>query len=253
MIDNFFSQLEYPSATINIYPYSQEVEFGEITSGISEELEFNGYTELDKYEKNLLVHYINCCGQVADKLKELDTKYNKLLFLQDLKQRNNNLLRIIKRDGSNNYYHKNLLVKNISESKEFGLPQYAFNDFLLISVSFINEFKNYLEESISFVLALAEEDFSAKVSIPVRKLKIDLSVDHISALFKILHEAKLLVNNNKVDIGRFIVGHFESMKKKDISEESVNNKFHSPEQSSLDFWAAKFLELRSIIQNISKK
>lgn len=85
------------------------------------------------------------------------------------------------------------------------------------------------------------------------KLKVNLSVYDLSALFRILFEDNLIVLENKIEIGRFISEHFETKKATKISPDSANNKFNTPEPPSLDYWNDKFLQLRSVITKLQEK
>lgn len=65
------------------------------------------------------------------------------------------------------------------------------------------------------------------------KLELNLSVADLALLFRLLDEEKLIKYKQKVEIYRFITTSFRTEKQNNISEDSIKNKFLSPDTTSI--------------------
>ena len=257
--EQFFSQLEHPTGTIEFMDVQWTDEQGNICTSTDDIPTFNNFTSASDFEKHLVELYSLMCNEVNEKLKgSADTKYTKILYLETFQEKNKKLLKIIiakqYESGIESYHHKNLDVKNISdlfEDQHQSNFHSFFKDYFILCTDYINKFQEFITKRIDHVTNLEDKDFSPQYK-PLQKIKTNLSVADLSALYRILYDAKLIEADNKVDIGRFISDHFETKKAKEISSDSANNKFISPEGASLDFWYPKFLELRKIIDSLNK-
>ena len=83
----------------------------------------------------------------------------------------------------------------------------------------------------------------------ITKIPTDLSVDKLAYLFRVLCDGKVMQPKVETDMYRAIAALFSSLKKDDISEKSIKNKFVTPEIQAVQYWDEGFAQL----QRIAKK
>lgn len=81
------------------------------------------------------------------------------------------------------------------------------------------------------------------IPIPSYKVKTNLSVAKLAYLFRMLYDAGLLASANKEDLYRSLSANFTTKKTDNISTNTLNNDFNSPEKATAEFWEAKLKEM----------
>lgn len=112
---------------------------------------------------------------------------------------------------------------------------------------------NWLKHQEEFYKANQHIDFEKLKKADLPKIPTDLNVGELALIFRLFVEEKIMLPKSKTDLFKVISAIFQSKKTTDLSQNSIKNKFDSPETNAFDFWDTKLVDLRRQNQKLKVK
>lgn len=144
------------------------------------------------------------------------------------------------------------IVINLSHKLKSSFSKIKFPDKIEIN-SVPRKILNWLKHQEEFYKSNQHIDFEKLKKADLPKIPTDLNVGELALIFRLFVVEKILLPNTKTDLFKVIAAIFQSKKASDLSQNSVKNKFDSPESNALDFWDAKLVDLRRQNQKLKEK
>lgn len=178
----------------------------------------NTLSQAVSYEDYFKEEFQHLCNRMLQVVDSIDFQYTRdVLTLHDYLERIryyvNCFSEAISKDESNPI--------NIELSKE----RNAILNYLKIKLESVLKYINARMEAFEKEYSLFKQDPQHSVDDKTEKLMLDLTVEEIACLFRLLMEQKILLETNKQKVGRLVTKSFSSKKKKDFSENTFMNSF----------------------------
>ncbi len=113
--------------------------------------------------------------------------------------------------------------------------------------------KSWLKHQEEFYKSNQHIDFSKLKNNNLSKIPTSLNVGELALIFRLFVEEKILNPKTKMDLFKAISIVFESKKSSELSQNSIKNKFDTPEFNALDYWDTKLVDLRSQNRKLKEK
>lgn len=113
-------------------------------------------------------------------------------------------------------------------------------------INWVSEELHYLEKKSVQLSALPQSSLDPD---QLTKLTSDLSVAQLALLFKLLSESGVITNNNQQEILKSVAHNFSSSKSKNISINSLQNKYYNHDSGTIQTVRFKLIEMLNSLQN----
>ena len=156
-------------------------------------------------------------------------------------------------ENSNDY---NLWIKQLSSQEKYIKqlivhPGIAFHKELpSIQVQLIT----WIEEEINFLKASVinqQIPLQPVTHKPDDKIHLSVSVNVLAFLLKLFVAGGIITNTNQSDVIRFFARHCKTSKQEDVSFDSLYNKYHQPNSSTIKITRDLFATLMQLISKLS--
>ncbi len=237
---------------------------GEQSSLITKnKLEFNGFSKIDEFKKELNLRFDNYFESFEDEINLIQLKSDRIkllnTILKDLHSVKDNVF-ILKGDKITQHFAYNLnndLKDDFYSDNESSMCY----EFFVVQHEYLNKCIARIKQEKQDLESLTQEDIdrtygtsSSDVSkcIGIKKIKTSLTVQELAFLFKILEESELFTPENKGDWGKVVVELFKTDRINSISYKSFMNEYYKKEEDLEDVadkFLGKFIKLEDILDS----
>lgn len=215
-------------------------------------LEFNSFSKIDDFKKELNTRFDDYFDLIDDKMNSIQFKADRIKFLNTiLKDLNFIKEQVFKLKGDKITQHLAYNFNNDLKDNSFSEDESSMcSDFFRAQHDYLNRCIENVQQEKQDLESLTQEDIdktygtsSSDVSkcLGINKIKTSLTVQELAFFFKILEESELFTPENKGDWGKVVVELFKTDRKNSISYKSFMNEYHKKEED-LEVVAVRFLE-----------
>jgi len=113
--------------------------------------------------------------------------------------------------------------------------------------------KNWLKHQEQFYKSNQHIDFEKLKKVDLPKIPTSLNVAELALVFRLFVEEKILLPEHKTDLFKVISAIFQSKRASELSQNSIKNKFDTPDYNALEFWESKLVNLKYQNQKLKEK